>query len=57
MPALAADPTIRRQVMAAGRELLEDDAAAPVARIATAAGVSRAVVDDVVAAVLEGLVP
>jgi AcrR family transcriptional regulator len=42
MPALAADPTIRRQVMAAARELLEKDAAAPVARIATAAGVSRA---------------
>lgn len=42
MPALASDPTIRRQVMAAARELLEDDAAAPVARIADAAGVSRA---------------
>jgi AcrR family transcriptional regulator len=42
MPALAADPTIRRQVMAAARDLLEADAAAPVARIATAAGVSRA---------------
>jgi AcrR family transcriptional regulator len=42
MPALAADPTIRRQVMAAARELLDEDAAAPVARIARAAGVSRA---------------
>ena len=42
MPALAADPTIRRQVMAAARDLLEDDAAAPVGRIASAAGVSRA---------------
>jgi AcrR family transcriptional regulator len=42
MPALTADPTIRRQVMAAARDLLEDDATAPVARIASAAGVSRA---------------
>jgi AcrR family transcriptional regulator len=42
MPALAADPTIRRQVMAVARDLLDDDAAAPVARIASAAGVSRA---------------
>jgi AcrR family transcriptional regulator len=42
MPALAADPTIRRQVMAAARELLRRDEGAPVARIAEAAGVSRA---------------
>lgn len=42
MPALAEDPTIRRQVMAAARELLADDATAPVSRIASAAGVSRA---------------
>lgn len=42
MPALAVDPTIRRQVMAVARDLLEVDAAAPVARIARAAGVSRA---------------
>lgn len=42
MPALAADPTIRRQVMAAAREILADDAAAPVGVIADRAGVSRA---------------
>ena len=30
MPALAADPTIRRQVMSAAREILADDAGAPV---------------------------
>ena len=42
MPALAADPTIRRQVMAAALELLEENPGAPVARIASAAGVSRA---------------
>lgn len=42
MPALAADPTIRRQVMSAAREVLAEDAAAPVAVIATRAGVSRA---------------
>ena len=42
MPALAADPTIRRQVMSAARELLANDAGAPVAEIANRAGVSRA---------------
>jgi len=42
MPALAADPTIRRQVMSAAREVLASDAGAPVAAIADRAGVSRA---------------
>jgi AcrR family transcriptional regulator len=42
VPALAADPTIRRQVMSAAREVLAEDAAAPVAVIAGRAGVSRA---------------
>jgi AcrR family transcriptional regulator len=42
VPALAADPTIRRQVMSAAREILADDAGAPVAVIADRAGVSRA---------------
>ena len=42
MPALAADPTIRRQVMSAAREILAHDAGAPVAQIADRAGVSRA---------------
>ena len=42
MPALAADPTIRRQVMSAARVVLADDAGAPVAVIADRAGVSRA---------------
>ena len=42
MPALAQDPTIRRQVMSAAREVLAQDASAPVARIADEAGVSRA---------------
>lgn len=42
MPALAADPTIRRQVMSAAREVLAEDAGAPVAVIAGRAGVSRA---------------
>ena len=42
MPALAADPTIRRQVMSAAREVLADDAGAPVGVIADRAGVSRA---------------
>ena len=42
MPALASDPTIRRQVMSAAREVLANDAAAPVAVIADRAGVSRA---------------
>jgi AcrR family transcriptional regulator len=42
MPALAADPTIRRQVMSAARDILARDAGAPVALIADRAGVSRA---------------
>jgi AcrR family transcriptional regulator len=42
VPALAADPTIRRQVMSAAREVLGQDAGAPVAEIAVRAGVSRA---------------
>lgn len=42
MAALAVDPTIRRQVMSAAREVLADDATAPVAVIAERAGVSRA---------------
>jgi AcrR family transcriptional regulator len=42
MPALAADPTIRRQVMSAARDLLSTDSDAPVGAIARAAGVSRA---------------
>lgn len=42
MPALAPDPTIRRQVMSAARDVLAHDAGAPVARIADEAGVSRA---------------
>jgi len=42
VPALAADPTIRRQVMSAAREVLAHDARAPVAEIADRAGVSRA---------------
>jgi AcrR family transcriptional regulator len=42
MTALAADPTIRRQVMTAAREVLATDASAPVAAIADRAGVSRA---------------
>jgi AcrR family transcriptional regulator len=42
VPALAADPTIRRQVMSAAREVLARDAGAPVAAIADRAGVSRA---------------
>lgn len=42
MPALAADPTIRRQVMSAARSVLAEDAGAPVAQIADRAGVSRA---------------
>jgi AcrR family transcriptional regulator len=40
--ALAVDPTIRRQVMSAAREVLAEDAGAPVATIAGRAGVSRA---------------
>ena len=42
MPALAADPTIRRQVMAAAREVLEADPGAAIDAIAQRAGVSRA---------------
>ena len=42
MPALAADPTIRRQVMSAAREILAEDAGAAVGEIAGRAGVSRA---------------
>ena len=42
MPALAVDPTIRRQVMSAAREILAADAGASVAVIADRAGVSRA---------------
>jgi AcrR family transcriptional regulator len=42
VPALAADPTIRRQVMSAAREVLAVDAGAAVAAIADRAGVSRA---------------
>ena len=42
MPAFAADPTIRRQVMAAAREVLEADPGAAIDAIAQRAGVSRA---------------
>jgi len=42
MAAVAADPTIRRQVMSAARVLLREDPGAPVERISRAAGVSRA---------------
>jgi AcrR family transcriptional regulator len=42
VPALAADPTIRRQVMSAAREVLASEPGAPVAVIADRAGVSRA---------------
>jgi AcrR family transcriptional regulator len=42
VPALAPDPTIRRQVMSVAREVLAQDASAPVSRIADQAGVSRA---------------
>jgi AcrR family transcriptional regulator len=42
MPAAATDPTIRRQVMSAARDVLRDDPAAPIDRISRAAGVSRA---------------
>ena len=42
MPPVAADPTIRRQVMSAAREVLRRDSGAPVAEIADRAGVSRA---------------
>jgi AcrR family transcriptional regulator len=40
--ALAVDPTIRRQVLAAARHVLSDDPGAPVDRITRSAGVSRA---------------
>jgi AcrR family transcriptional regulator len=39
---LEADPTIHRQVVAAAREMLEHEPGAPISRIATHAGVSRA---------------
>jgi AcrR family transcriptional regulator len=42
MASVAADPTIRRQVIAAARHVIATDAHAPVARIAAEAGVSRA---------------
>jgi AcrR family transcriptional regulator len=42
MASLVPDPTIRRAVMGAAHEILRDDPEAPVARITTAAGVSRA---------------
>ncbi len=42
MTALAADPTIRRQVMAAAREILGRDPDAPIKSITRHAGVSRA---------------
>ena len=42
MSALAADPTIRRQVMFAAREVLASEPEAPVSVIASKAGVSRA---------------
>lgn len=42
MPTAAADPTIRRQVVATAREVLRRQPTAPVARIAREAGVSRA---------------
>jgi AcrR family transcriptional regulator len=38
------DPTIQRQVVAAARQLLREDAATPVGRIADEAGVSRATI-------------
>src|SRR5690349_18422614 len=42
MAPVAADPTIRRQVMSAARTVLRDDPGAPVDRITRRAGVSRA---------------
>lgn len=42
MTAIAADPTIRRQVMAAARDVLAHDPGAPIEVIASRAGVSRA---------------
>lgn len=41
-PAVTADPTIRRQVLASARRLVSDDARVPVRRIVAEAGVSRA---------------
>lgn len=42
MAAVAADPTIRRQVMVAARQVLAMDPGAPIARITVCAGISRA---------------
>lgn len=42
MTAIAADPTIRRQVMSAAREVLAHDPEAPIETITSRAGVSRA---------------
>ncbi|HSL97634.1 MAG TPA: helix-turn-helix domain-containing protein [Candidatus Deferrimicrobiaceae bacterium] len=42
MTAIAADPTIRRQVMTAAREVLAQDPGAPIETITSRAGVSRA---------------
>ncbi|HYL40819.1 MAG TPA: TetR/AcrR family transcriptional regulator [Candidatus Binatus sp.] len=42
MAPVAADPTIRRQVMSAAREALREDPAAPIDEISRRAGVSRA---------------
>ncbi len=42
MPPVAADPTIRRQVVAAARVELATDSEAPIVRITERAGVSRA---------------
>ena len=42
MPPVAVDPTIRRQVMSAAREVLGEDPGAPIDRISRRAGVSRA---------------
>jgi AcrR family transcriptional regulator len=42
MPAAVADPTIRRQVMSAARQVLRENPGAPIERITRTAGVSRA---------------
>jgi AcrR family transcriptional regulator len=42
MAAVAADPTIRRQVMAAARQVLATEPGAPIERITERAGISRA---------------
>ena len=42
MAPVAADPTIRRQVMSAARDILRTDPGAPIDRITRSAGVSRA---------------